>query len=65
VRASFIRAYYVENSEDLEIVNAYLDNCPNCGGRGKIQEQMSTGQAQQVKCGVCHGTRFKRRIRAK
>ncbi|MHC4899862.1 MAG: hypothetical protein ACYTGW_22450 [Planctomycetota bacterium] len=65
VRASFIRAYYVENSEDLEIVNAYLDNCPNCGGRGKIQEQMSTGQAQLVKCGVCHGTRFKRRIRAK
>ena len=65
VRLSFIKAYYVEHSGDLEIINAYVDNCPNCGGRGRITEQMAQGRPRLVKCGVCHGTRFKRRIRGK
>jgi len=65
VRLSFLKAYYVEHSGDLEIVNAYVDNCPNCGGRGRLQEQMATGAPRLVKCSVCHGTRFKRRIRGK
>ena len=65
VRFSFLRAYYAEHGSDLEAVNAYLDNCPSCGGRGRIQEQLSTGPPRLIPCGVCHGTRFKRRIRAK
>ncbi len=65
VRFSFLKAYYVEHGGDLEIVGAYLDSCHNCAGRGRIQEQLSTGKPRLVKCGVCHGTRFKRRIRGK
>lgn len=65
VRLSFLRAYYVENAGDLEVVNAYVDACKNCGGRGRLQETSTTGKPRLVKCGVCHGTRFKRRIRAR
>lgn len=64
-RALWLRAYYVEFGGDYRIEKAYVVNCLTCGGAGKLSVIGSTGKEQKVECPTCHGTRFRRVIRAR
>lgn len=62
-RAQWIAAYYAEFSGDAKMVRAYTSDCINCGGRGTTEEVGEKGEPKKIKCFLCHGTRFTRRIR--
>ncbi len=64
-RTTWIKAYYAEFSGDMVLTARHVTACTNCAGSGKIASQGSIGGAQSVACGVCHGTRFTRDIRAR
>ena len=63
-RSLWVQAAYVENSGDLKLIRAYVDDCKNCAGEGATTEIGDTGQPRRVPCFVCHGTKFTRRVRA-
>ncbi len=63
-RTSWLKAYYAEHSGDLKMVNAYVEACSNCAGKGSVEEQGSTGSIRRSTCSLCQGTRMKRNFRA-
>lgn len=64
LRKVWIQAYYVENSGDLKVDAAYVNPCLMCTGDGFLRILGSSGKEQKLKCPTCHGTRFKRVVRA-
>jgi hypothetical protein len=63
-RKVFIQAYYVETSGDLKVEAAYLNACYTCTGEGFLRVLGSNGKEQKAECPTCHGTSFKRIVRA-
>ncbi|MCP3916720.1 MAG: hypothetical protein GY711_14285 [bacterium] len=68
-RAQWIRAYYVENSGDLELrPHPYIRPCPTCAGSGAREViftgggQNNNGGTQLVKCETCQGVAIIRRV---
>lgn len=64
LRKVWIQAYYAENGGDLKVEAAYVDACLVCTGEGFLRILGSSGKEQKLKCSTCHGTRFKRVVRA-
>lgn len=60
----WLRAYYAEFGGDLVVVNAHLNPCVTCAGDGQLTVYGQTGKAQKVECPTCHGTQYRRWIRA-
>jgi len=60
----WLRAYYAEFSGDMKIVSAHLEDCTTCGGQGKLTYYSDVGEPKNTPCTTCHGTRYKRWIRA-
>lgn len=63
-RASWLRAYYAERSGDLVVVSVSADPCVACYGVGTMTDMGPQGKPVQVKCYLCHGTKFTRSFRA-
>jgi hypothetical protein len=63
-RKVFIQAYYAETSGDLKVEAAYLSECYTCAGEGFLRVLGSSGREQKAQCPTCHGTSFKRIVRA-
>lgn len=65
-RVNFVKALYAETSGDMEVTNAFTQDCTQCGGQGKLPVLGSTGGKEEFeKCWLCKGTRFKRWLRAR
>ncbi len=64
-RANFLKAYYAENSGDLEVVTAHLTPCVMCAGLGYLEVLGNSGKTDKLKCLTCKGTKFKRWFRAR
>ena len=75
-RASWILAYYAENSGDMQLRAPRFRSCRECGGKG-VREIISTGNARsqrqgqgnrpgsgvhQIKCPTCQGLGIVRRV---
>lgn len=64
-RLVWLRAYYAENSGDLEVQSAHVNKCVTCGGEGTLTQYATSGEAEKVECPTCRATRYKRYIRAR
>lgn len=64
-RANFLKAYYAENSGDLEVVTAHLTACVTCSGQGYLEVIGNSGKEDKLTCLSCKGTKFKRWFRAR
>lgn len=60
----FVRAYYVEYGGDMVVENAHVNPCVSCAGEGRMTVLGTSGKPQKIDCPVCHGTRYRRWIRA-
>ena len=57
MRAYWLRAYFVENSGQFEIVRRQIQPCESCGGKGSQQQFGAQGAATRVTCPRCQGNK--------
>ena len=56
-RASWMKAYYAENSKKLEVVGERQLPCQRCGGTGTIKFAGAQGESIPITCPRCQGHR--------
>jgi hypothetical protein len=63
-KVGWLRAYYAEFGGQLVVTFAYTQECISCYGSGQTTETGNEGKLQNVKCFLCHGTKWLRSIKA-
>jgi hypothetical protein len=56
-RASWLKAYFAENSKSVTVVGERVEPCPRCGATGSIKLSGAQGETFPVVCPRCQGHR--------
>jgi hypothetical protein len=63
-RRGWLRAYYAEFGGQMTVTFASVSPCISCYGQGTTPEMGPDGKMTQLKCFLCHGTKWLRSFKA-